>query len=287
MPVSVVTTTINKVCASGMKAIMIGAMTLQSGRQEIVVAGGMESMSNVPYYMRRGETPYGGVQLEDGILKDGLHDAYQPIHMGNCAENTAKKIEIGRAEQDEYAVNSYKRAQQAAKSGLLAKEIVSVSVKRKKDVVEVATDEEYTKANFDRFTSLPTVFQKSGGTVTAANASKLNDGAAACVMMSASTAEKMNLKPLARIVDYCDAAVEPIDFPIAPVYATRKLLERANIRKEDIAMYECNEAFSVVPLAKIKMMDIDPNKVNINGGAVSLGHPIGMSGRVAHTAPVV
>lgn len=257
---------------------MLGSLTLQAGRQEIVIAGGMESMSNVPFYMKRGETPYGGVKLEDGILKDGLHDAYQPIHMGNCAENTAKKIEITREEQDGYAMDSYKRSTQAANDGLLAQETVAVTVKRRKDVIEVTEDEEYKKVNFEKFGSLPTVFQKIGGTVTAANASKLNDGAAACVLTTSALTQKMNLKPIARIVDFADAAVDPIDFPIAPVYAMRKLLERAGIKKENIAQWEINEAFSVVPLANIKMMDIDPKRVNIRGGAVSLGHPIGMSG---------
>lgn len=217
--------------------------------------------------MRRGETPYGGVQLEDGILKDGLHDAYQPIHMGNCAENTAEKLKVTRADQDAYAISSYQRSALAAKSGLLLKEIVSVSVKRKKETVEFAEDEEYKKVNFDRFASLPTVFQKSGGTVTAANASKLNDGAAACVLTTASNAAKLNLTPLARIVDFADAAVEPIDFPIAPVFAMRKLLDQAGIRKEDVAMFEINEAFSVVPLSNVKVIEFQSRVVPVYFGA--------------------
>ncbi|KAI1301760.1 Acetyl-CoA acetyltransferase, mitochondrial [Halotydeus destructor] len=263
LPVSTEATTVNKVCSSGMKAIMIGTMTIQLGKQEIVVAGGMESMSNVPFYLKRGETPYGGINLEDGILKDGLIDAYKTsCHMGNFAEGTASKLNITREDQDNYAM----------------RKIVSVSVKKRKDVVEVAEDEEYKKVNFEKFKSLPTVFQKVDGTVTAANASKLNDGAAACVLTSTQIAEKLNLTPLARIVDYADAAVEPSDFPIAPVFAIRKLLERSGVNKQDVARFEVNEAFSCVPLANAKMLDIDPEKVNIYGGAVSLGHPIGMSG---------
>lgn len=282
--VSTATTTINKVCASGMKSIMLAALTLQSGRQELMVAGGMESMSNVPFYLKRGDTTYGGMKLEDGILRDGLLDAYQPIHMGNCGENTAKKLGISRAEQDEYAKLSYKRSAEAAANGVFAKETTPVNVTRKKETITVSDDEEYKKVNFEKFATLPTVFQKNDGTITAANSSKLNDGAAACVLTTAATAAKLNLKPLARIVDFADAAVEPIDFPIAPVFATRKLLERSNVRKEDITLWEINEAFSVVPLANIKMLDIDPTRVNVHGGAVSLGHPIGMSGaRIVNT----
>jgi acetyl-CoA C-acetyltransferase len=261
-----------------MKSIMLGAMTLQAGRQNIVVAGGMESMSNVPFYMKRGDSGYGNVTLEDGILKDGLLDAYKPIHMGNCAENTAKKLGISRQEQDDYAINCYKRSAEAAKQGIYAKEITPVTVKVKRQDVQITEDEEYKKVNFDKFATLATVFQKDGGTITAANASKLNDGASACVLTTAATAEKMGLKPLARIVDFADGACEPIDFPIAPVIAMKKLLERSGVRKEDIALWEINEAFSVVPLANVKMMDIDPTLVNIYGGGVSLGHPIGMSG---------
>lgn len=280
LPLSTPTTTVQKVCASGMKSIMIAAQSLMCGHQQVIVAGGMESMSNVPYYMKRGDSPYGGVTLMDGITHDGLLDAYKNIHMGNCAENTAKKLGINRAQQDEYAIGSYKKTAAAAKNGLLAKEITPVTISGKKGKADVIIneDEEYKRVNFDKFTSLPTVFQKEGGTVTAANASTLNDGAAACVLMTAAAAQKFGVKPLAKIIGFADAAVDPIDFAIAPAHAMPKILERHNINKQDIAMWEINEAFSVVVLANIKLLDLDPEKVNVNGGAVSIGHPIGMSG---------
>ena len=280
LPTSTEATTINKVCASGMKSIMLAAQSLMLGHQEIMIAGGMESMSNVPYYLKRGDTPYGGFMAIDGILMDGLQDAYQPIHMGICGETTAKKIGISREEQDNYAIQSYERSQKAASGGLFKKEIVSVNVPDKKgkpDLV-IDEDEEYNNFKLDKFKTLKTVFKKEDGTITAGNASKLNDGAAVCLMMTSEAASKQNLKPLARIVSFADAAVEPIDFPIAPVEAVKKLLSQVSVKKDDIAMFEINEAFSVVVLSNIKLLDIDPNKVNINGGAVSLGHPIGMSG---------
>lgn len=270
-------TTVNKVCASGMKAIMMASQSLAVGAQDVMVAGGMESMSNVPYYMKRGETPYGGVQLFDGIVFDGLTDVYNKIHMGSCAENTAKVYNISREDQDEYAINSYKRSQAAGKAGVFKKEIVPVTIKTKKGEDVVHEDEEYYKVNFDKFRSLRTVFQKDG-TVTAANASTLNDGAAALVLMTAQAAAKMNVTPLARIVTFADAACAPIDFTIAPALAIPKVLKQAGVKVEDIAMWEINEAFSVVSLINIMQLNLDPSKVNINGGAVSLGHPIGMSG---------
>ncbi|KAK3098434.1 hypothetical protein FSP39_019414 [Pinctada imbricata] len=278
LPIKTPTTTVNKVCASGMKSIMMAAQSLMCGHQDVMVAGGMESMSNVPYYLERGATPYGKVELKDGIVFDGLTDAYDNIHMGNCAENTAKKYSIGREEQDQYAIRSYKLSQKAATDGVFQKEITPVSVPKKKgDPVVVTEDEEYKKVNFDKFPSLRAVFQKDG-TVTAANASTLNDGAAALVLMTAQTAERLNVKPLARILGFADAAVPPIDFPIAPAFAIPKVLEMTGISKNDVDMWEINEAFSVVVLANIKELDIDPNKVNVHGGAVSIGHPIGMSG---------
>lgn len=273
-------TTVNKVCASGMKAIMLAAQSLMCGSQEIMVAGGMESMSNVPYYMARGETPYGGVHLQDGIVHDGLTDAYDKLHMGACAEQTAKKYEVSREEQDSFAINSYRKSASAAQEGVFAKEIVPVTIagKRGKPDVVVAEDEEYKRANFEKFGTVPTVFLKEGGTITAANASTLNDGAAACVLMTRRAADRLGVKPIARIVGFGDAAVEPVHFSIAPAYAMPKVLKQAGVKLEEVSMFEVNEAFSSVVLCNIKHLKLDPSKVNIHGGAVSLGHPIGMSG---------
>ncbi|KAI4491221.1 hypothetical protein M0802_010317 [Mischocyttarus mexicanus] len=280
LPKSTICTTVNKVCASGMKSVMLAAQSLQCGHQEIVLAGGMESMSNVPFYLKRGETMYGGVKLEDGIVFDGLTDVYNKFHMGNCAENTAKKLKITRQEQDEYAINSYKRSAAAYEKKIFNDELISVNVPQKKGKPDVifAEDEEYKRVNFDKFNKLNTVFQKENGTVTAGNASTLNDGAAALILMTANVAQKLNLKPLARIVGFQDAATDPIDFPIAPASAIPTLLQNAGLNKNDIALWEINEAFSVVVVANQKLLDIDPSKVNVHGGAVSLGHPIGMSG---------
>lgn len=279
LPKNVCCTTINKVCSSGMKSIMVASQSLMLGQSEIAVAGGMESMSNVPYYMKRGQTPYGGVNLTDGIVFDGLWDVYNKFHMGNCAENTAKKMNISRKDQDEFAINSYKRSAKAWADKVFDAEIAPVTIqqKRKADVV-VSEDEEFKRVNFDKFGNLSTVFQKENGTVTAGNASTLNDGGSAVVLMTADVAAKMNLKPLARVVAFQDAETDPIDFPIAPALAIPKLLQKAGVKKEDVAMWEINEAFSVVVVANIRKLDVDPNKVNIHGGAVSLGHPIGMSG---------
>ncbi|XP_034034843.1 acetyl-CoA acetyltransferase, mitochondrial [Thalassophryne amazonica] len=279
LPLSTPATTVNKVCASGMKSIMMAAQSLMCGHQDVMVAGGMESMSNVPYMMSRETPAYGGVMMEDLIVKDGLTDVYNKFHMGNCAENTAKNCNINREEQDAYAIGSYSRSQAAYESGMLAKEIVPVTVpQRGKPDVVVSEDEEWRRVDFSKVPKLKTVFQKENGTVTAANASTLNDGAAALVLMTTDAVKKLNISPLARIVSFADAAVAPIDFPIAPAYAAPKVLKAAGLKKDDIAMWEINEAFSVVVLANIKMLDIDPTKVNIHGGAVSLGHPIGMSG---------
>uniref|UniRef100_A0A8D2ZJR4 acetyl-CoA C-acetyltransferase n=1 Tax=Scophthalmus maximus TaxID=52904 RepID=A0A8D2ZJR4_SCOMX len=261
-------TTINKVCASGMKSIMMASQSLMCGHQDVMVAGGMESMSNVPYVMTRETPTYEGVRMEDLIVKDGLTDVYNKFHMGNCAENT-----------DAFAIGSYSRSKAAYESGVLAKEIVPVSIpQRGKPDVVVCEDEEWRKVDFSKVPKLRAVFQRENGTVTAANASTLNDGAAALVLMTADAAKRLNVTPLARVVSFADAAVAPIDFPIAPAFAVPKVLDAAGLKKDDIAMWEINEAFSVVVLANIKMLDIDPTKVNVNGGAVSLGHPIGMSG---------
>jgi len=271
-------TTVNKVCASGMKSVMMAAQSLMCGHQEVMVAGGMESMSNVPYYMKRGATPYGGVQLLDGIVFDGLTDVYNKFHMGNCGENTAQKYNIGREEQDAYAIESYTRSQKAAKDGKFTVEITPVTRKTRKGDVVVSEDEEFVKVNFDKIKALKPAFQREGGTITAGNASTLNDGACAMVLMTADAAQRLGAKPLARVVSFADAACAPIDFPIAPALAVPKLLEQAGVSKNDISQWEINEAFSVVALANIKELDLDPAKVNPNGGAVSIGHPIGMSG---------
>ncbi|XP_041088733.1 acetyl-CoA acetyltransferase, mitochondrial [Polyodon spathula] len=279
LPICTPATTINKVCASGMKSIMMAVWTPCSHLKDVMVAGGMESMSNVPYVMSRETPPYGGVKLEDLIVKDGLTDVYNKFHMGNCAENTAKKSSIPRDEQDAYAINSYTRSRTAWETGVLAKEIVPVSIPQKgKPEIVVTEDEEYKRVDFSKVPKLKAVFQKENGTITAANASTLNDGAAALVLMTADAAKRLNATPLAKIIAFADAAVDPIDFPIAPAFAVPKILKAAGMKMEDIAMWEINEAFSVVVLANIKMLGIDPKKVNINGGAVSLGHPIGMSG---------
>merc|ERR1712183_310582 len=245
-----------------------------------MVAGGMESMSNVPYYMTRGDTPYGGVAMKDGLVADGLTDVYNKFHMGNCGENTAKNLGITRQEQDEYGINSYKRAAAAYNEGNIKDELVQVEVKGKrgKPSTFVTEDEEYKKVNFAKFDKLATVFQREGGTVTAGNASTLSDGAAATVLMTAEAAEKLGCKPLARIVGYADGATDPIDFPIAPRFATDKLLKLTGMTAEDVDLWEINEAFSVVVLANMKLHGLDPAKVNIHGGAVSLGHPLGASG---------
>ncbi|KAH3729720.1 acetyl-CoA acetyltransferase B, mitochondrial-like [Dreissena polymorpha] len=278
LPITTPTTTVNKVCASGMKSVMMAAQSIMCGHQEIMVAGGMESMSNAPYYMKRGQTPYGKVELLDAVVYDGLTDAYGKFHMGICGENTAKKYNIGREAQDEYAIRSYKLSQKSAAEGAFKTEIVPVQIPQKKgDPVTVSEDEEYNKVQFAKVPTLKAVFQKDG-TITAANASKLNDGAGAIVLMSGKAASRHKVKPLARILGFADAAIDPIDFPTAPAYAIPKVLERAGVKADDITMWEINEAFSVVVLANIQMLKLDINKVNIHGGAVSLGHPIGMSG---------
>ncbi|EDO46656.1 predicted protein [Nematostella vectensis] len=280
LPISTPCTTINKVCASGMKSIMAAAQSLMCGSQEIMVAGGMESMSNVPFYVSREAPTYGGHKMEDGIIKDGLWDVYNQFHMGVCAENAASKYNITREEQDDYAIHSYRRTAAAWDAGKFKQEVVPVNIPQKKGKPDIVfeEDEEYKKVSFEKFPSLKTVFKKENGTVTAANASTLNDGAAAVVLMTREAAEKNGVTPLASIVAFADAAVAPIDFPIAPAAAIPKVLRLAHLRKDDIDMWEINEAFSAVALANIKILDLDPSKVNIHGGAVSIGHPVGMSG---------
>jgi acetyl-CoA C-acetyltransferase len=206
-----------------MKSIMMAAQSIMCGHQNAMIAGGMESMSNVPYYLKRADLPYGGVQLLDGIVFDGLTDVYNKCHMGNCGENTAKKFNVSRQDQDEYAINSYKRSAEAWKNNVFKNEVVPVTVTIKKKETQITEDEEYKKINFEKVPSLKTVFQKDG-TITAANASTLNDGATATLLVNEETLKRFNLKPLARIVGFCDAATDPIDFPIAPIYATEKVI---------------------------------------------------------------
>lgn len=280
LPPATICTTVNKVCASGLKSVMLATQTLQVGAQSVVLAGGMESMSNVPYYLKRGATPYGGVRLDDGIVADGLTDVYNKFHMGNCAENTARKLEISRDAQDQYAISSYKRSAQSYEDKVFASQIVPVSVPRKKGQQPLifSEDEEFKKVDFTKFSKLGTVFQREGGTVTAGNASTLNDGAAALVLMTAEAAKEHGCTPLARVVAMQDGACLPIDFPLAPAVAIPPLLKKAGVSVGDIALWEINEAFSVVVLALQRVLELDPARVNVHGGAVSLGHPIGMSG---------
>lgn len=278
---STVCTTVNKVCASGMKAVTLGTQSIMLGDHDIVVAGGMESMSNVPYIMRsaRSGSGYGHQMLEDTVLADGLTDAYDNIHMGVCAEDTAARLDIGREAQDEYALQSYARSREAADNGALDAEVVAVEIKdRRGNVTTITQDEEYQNLNAAKVPTLRTVFKKDGGTVTAANASKLNDGGCALVLMTREAADKHGVTPLARVVAYADFEGKPIEFPTAPAGAIEKVLSYANLTKDDIACWEINEAFSVVALANAKLLGLDIAKVNPRGGAVALGHPIGASG---------
>ena len=273
-------TTINKVCASGIKAIMLAAQSIASGGADIIVAGGMESMSNVPYYLDKARNGYrlGHGQLTDGLLKDGLWDVYNDYHMGSAAELCASECGFSRKEQDAYAISSYKKAQSAQQEGRFAKEIISVESKdRKGEVTIIDKDEEPFAVKFEKIPGLKPVFKKDG-TVTAANASALNDGAAALVLMSAYKAAELGLKPLAKILAHADAQQAPEWFTTAPSKAIPLALKRAGKQLSDVDFFEINEAFSVVSLANNKEMGLDEEKVNMNGGAVSLGHPLGASG---------
>lgn len=273
-------TTVNKVCASGTKAIMIAADQIALGQNDIMVAGGMESMSNVPYYLpkHRFGAKLGHSNVEDGILKDGLWDVYNDFHMGNAGEICAKECNISREDQDKFAITSYKRAIEATEKGYFKDEIVKMKVKdRKGNVTEVEQDEELGRVNFDKIPQLRPVFDKEG-TITAANASSINDGAAAVLMMSEEKAKELGLKPLAKVVSHGSAAKAPEWFTTAPADAIPIALKRAGLSKDDIDLFEINEAFSVVSLANNQILELDPEKVNIHGGAVSIGHPIGCSG---------
>ncbi|WP_231459332.1 acetyl-CoA C-acyltransferase [Pedobacter sp. Leaf132] len=273
-------TTINKVCASGTKAIMLAAQSIANGDNDIIVAGGMESMSNVPYYLDKARNGYrlGHGQITDGLVKDGLWDVYNDYHMGSAAELCATDCNISRQDQDNFAIESYKRAQAAQTAGKFKGEIVSIEVKdRKGEVTVVDTDDEPTAVKFDKIPALKPVFKKDG-TVTAANASTLNDGAAALLLMSADKAKELNVKPLAKIISYADAQQAPEWFTTAPSKAIPLALKKANLEVKDVDVFEINEAFSVVSIANNQILNLDEHKVNINGGAVSLGHPLGASG---------
>jgi acetyl-CoA C-acetyltransferase len=272
-------TTVNKVCASGMKAIMLGAQSIIAGDNEIVVAGGMESMSQTPHYLDgRNGTKFGNITMLDGITKDGLLDVYSNVPMGNCAELCATEHNFTREDQDNFAITSYTRAAEAWKAGRFNDEIVPVSVpQRKGDPILFAEDEEYKNVFIDKIPSLRPAFDKAG-TITAANASTINDGASAVVLASKEAVEKYGLKPIAKIVSYADAAHAPEWFTTAPTKAVGKALEKAGMQTSDIHFWELNQAFSVVGLANMKLLGLDPAKVDVNGGAVALGHPLGNSG---------
>ncbi len=273
-------TTINKVCASGMKAVSMAAQAIKAGDADVIIAGGMENMSMVPhYYNARNATKLGDVKMQDGMVLDGLTDVYNKVHMGVCAEKCATDYSFTREDQDNFAIQSYKRSAKAWSEGKFAEEVVPVSIpQRKGDPVIFAEDEEYKAVNFDRLPTLPTVFKKEEGTVTAANASTLNDGASALILVSKEKMEELGLKPLAKIVSYADAAQEPENFTTAPAKALPIALKKAGLEISDIDFFEFNEAFSVVGLANNKILGLDAAKVNVNGGAVALGHPLGSSG---------
>lgn len=280
LPDKVNCTTINKVCASGMKSISLAAQSIALGDAEVVVAGGMESMSNVPFYaeqMRWGNK-YGNAVLIDGLVKDGLTDVYDGLAMGNAAELCARECGISRQEQDVFAIESYRRSQRAWEQGLFAEEVIPVEIlQRKGDAVVVSKDEEPFNVKFDKIPTLKPAFQKDG-TVTAANASTLNDGAAALVMMSREIADASGLKPIVRILSYADAEQAPEWFTTTPALALPKALSKAGLQVSDIDYWEINEAFSVVGIENSKRLQLNPERVNAHGGAVSLGHPLGASG---------
>ncbi len=277
---SVPCTTINKVCSSGMKSIMIAAQSIKCGDNNVVIAGGMENMSSVPHYFDKGRKgqKLGDMKLIDGLVKDGLTDVYNRVHMGVCAEKCANEMNFTREEQDAFAIESYKRSANSWATGKFTEEVVSVEVKQRRgDSLIITEDEEYKNVKMEKIPTLRAVFDKQG-TVTAANASTLNDGASALVLMSADKAAELKLKPLAKIVSYADSAHEPEWFTTAPSKALPIALFKAKLDITDVDYFELNEAFSVVGLANMKILDLDSSKVNVNGGAVSIGHPLGSSG---------
>jgi acetyl-CoA C-acetyltransferase len=273
-------TIVNKVCASGMKSIMMGAQSIMLGQNDVVLTGGMESMSNIPYYLMKARTGYkfGNGELLDGLSYDGLTDVYNHCAMGVCADNTAKEMNISRQDQDEYAIHSYKRSSAAWASGKFKDEVIPVEITgRKGDITTITEDEEYKSVSFEKIPSLKPAFSKEG-TVTAANASTLNDGAAAVVLMSKEKMQALGLKPVAKILGFADAAQDPMWFTTTPSLAIPKAMKAAGVDSKDVGFYEINEAFSAVAIANNIKLGLDSEKVNVNGGAVSLGHPLGASG---------
>jgi acetyl-CoA C-acetyltransferase len=279
IPDTVPCTTVNKVCASGMKAIMLAAQTIALGDADIIVAGGMENMSSIPHYQHaRSGSKFGPITMEDGMQKDGLVDAYGKVPMGVCADDCATEYNFSREDQDAFAIQSYNRSSKAWSAGKYADEIVPVEIpQRRGDPIIFSEDEEYKNVKMDRISTLRAAFTKDG-TVTAANASTINDGGAALVLMSLDKAKELNITPLAKIKSYADAAQEPKWFTTAPAKALPKALAKANLSLDDVDFFELNEAFAVVGLANMKLLNITDTNVNVNGGAVSLGHPLGVSG---------
>jgi acetyl-CoA C-acetyltransferase len=271
--------TINKMCGSGLESIILADQLIKNNPNEIIIAGGMENMSQAPHYLlnSRSGTRLGEGKLVDGMIVDGLWDIYNDKHMGNCAEMCAEKFSISREEQDDFAIQSYERSQASISNGTFDNEIVPVDINTRKGVVTIDKDEEPHRVSFEKLKSLRTVFQKDG-TITAGNASTINDGAAACLIMSEDKSKELGMTPIARIVDYSSHSHDPEWFTTAPISSTQKLLKQQNIKASEIDIYEINEAFSVVTLAAMKELNLDPQKVNPYGGAVSLGHPIGASG---------
>lgn len=280
LPQETICTTVNKVCASGMKAAALAAQSIRLGEAGVIVAGGMESMSQVPFYLSKARYGYGygHGELLDGLLRDGLSDAYDNCAMGVCGDRTATQREISREEQDEYAIRSYRRSTEATEKGYLKNEIVPVEIpQRRGDPLLMTEDEEYKRVNYEKIPTLRPVFSAEG-TVTAANASTINDGGVALVLASGSKVQELGLTPLARVVASADAEQEPIWFTTTPIAATRKVLKKAGLSLDDIDYFEINEAFSVVVLAFLKELGVSPDRTNLFGGAVSLGHPLGVSG---------
>lgn len=273
-------TTVNKVCSSGMKAVMFAAQSIMTGQNDLVVAGGMESMSNVPYYVPKARFgyKYGNAELVDGLAKDGLFEVYYKFPMGNCADNTAREMNISREDQDNYAIQSYTRSAEAWKSGAFKDEVVPVEITgRKGETIIIDEDEEFKNVMFDKIPSLRPVFEKDG-TVTAANASTMNDGASALILASKEKVQELGLKPIAKIRGFADAAQDPLWFTTAPAMAIPKAIKNAGLTEGDVDFYEINEAFAAVAIANQRQLNLDNDKLNVYGGAVSLGHPLGASG---------